>query len=57
MVGRGVIVRLGLGWFGGRIAHEAQQRSRHVHDYRVVLEHDKSTRSMRLPLEVYGTDE
>ena len=59
LVGRGVIVRLGLGWFGGKIARKAQQRTRHVYDYvyRVVLERDKSTRGMSLPLELYGKDE
>ena len=57
LVRRGVIVRLGLGRFGERTEGKAQQRTRHVHDYRVVPERDKSTRSMRWPLEVYGTDE
>ena len=28
-----------------------------MHDYRAVLERDWSTRSMMLPLELYGTDE
>ena len=55
--GRGVIVRLRLRWFGGRISRKAQERIRHVYDYRVVLERDESTRSMKLPLELYGTDE
>ena len=57
LVGREVIARLGLGWFGERIASEPQQRTRHVYDYRVALERDESMRSMRLPLELYGTDE
>ena len=57
LVGREVIARLGLGWFGERIASETQQRTRHVYDYRVALERDESMRSMRLPLELYGTDE
>ena len=57
LVGREVIARLGLGGFGERIASETQQRTRHVYDYRVALERDESMRSMRLPLELYGTDE
>ena len=28
-----------------------------MYDYRVVLECDESKRSMKLPLELYGTDE
>ena len=60
LVGRGVIVRLGLDWFGRSIARKAQQqRDRHVYDYvnHVVRERDKSTGSMSLPLELCGTDE
>ena len=44
-------------WFGGRIPRKAQERTRHVYDYRVVFDRDESTRSMKLPLELYGTDE
>ena len=51
-----VIVRLRLGWFGGRIALKAQERTRYVY-YRMVLERDESTRSMTLPLELCDTDE
>ena len=40
LFGRGVIVRLSLRWFGGRVPRKAQERTRHVHDYRVVLERD-----------------
>ena len=28
-----------------------------MHDYRVVFEREESTRTMKLPLELYGTDE
>ena len=28
-----------------------------MYDYRVVLKRDESTRSVKLPLELYGTDE
>ena len=44
-------------WFGGRIPRKAQERTRHVYDYRVVFDRDESTRSMKLPLELYGTYE
>ena len=44
-------------WSGGRIARKAQERTRHVYDYRVVLKRDESMRSVKLPLELYGTHE
>ena len=52
---RGVLVRLGMGWFGGSITRQSQERTRHLYDYRVHLELDQSTRmhSMKLPLEKY----
>ena len=40
LFGRGVIERLRLRWFRGRIPRKAQERVRRVHDYRVVLERD-----------------
>ena len=54
---RGVLVKLGLGWFGGLILRRAHPPSRDVYDYRVVLHCDGSTCSMKLPLELYTTDE
>ena len=51
------MVRLRLRWSGRRIARKARERTRHVYDYRVVLKRDESTRSVKLPLELYGTDE
>ena len=36
LVGHGVVVRLGLRWFGGRISRSAQERTRLVYDYRLV---------------------
>ena len=54
---RGVLVRLGMGWFGGLITRQSQERTRHIFDYRVVqLDLDQSTRSMKLPLEMYSGD-
>ena len=44
-------------WFGGRIPRKAQERTRHVYDYRVVFERDDITLSMKLPLELHGTNE
>ena len=53
----GVFVKLGLGWFGGVITRRVHQKWRHDHDYRVILQADRSTRSMKLPLESYNTNE
>ena len=50
---RGVLVRLGMGWFGRSITRQSQERTRHLYDYRVHLELGQSTRSMKLPLEKY----
>ena len=48
---------MGLGWFGGKITHRAQERTRDQYDYRVMLTDNESTRSMRLPMEEYDVDE
>ena len=53
---RGVLVRLGMGWFGGLIARQSRQHTRHFYDYRAHLEQDQSTRRMKLPLEKYSGD-
>ena len=46
-----------MGWFGGLITRQSQERTRHIFDYyRVQLDLDQSTRSMKLPLEMYGGD-
>ncbi|CAN0146105.1 unnamed protein product, partial [Ectocarpus fasciculatus] len=42
---------------GGVITRGATQSSRHNYDYRVTLHLDGSTRSVKLPLESYCTDE
>ncbi|CAM9092126.1 unnamed protein product [Laminaria digitata] len=47
---------MGMGWFGGSVTRESQERTRHVNDYRVHFEVDQSTRSMKLPLEMYSGD-
>ena len=57
LVGRGVLLRMGLGWFGGKIMRRAQERTRDKYDYRVMLNEDESTHSMRLPIEEYDVDE
>lgn len=57
LVKRGVLVKMGLGWFGGVISRRSHPASRDVFDYRVVLHCDGSTCSMKLPLELYSTDE
>ena len=56
LVQRGVLVRLGIGWFGGLITRQSQERTRHLYDHRVHIELDQSTRSMKLPLEKYNGD-
>ena len=33
---RGVLVRLGMGWFGGLITRQSQERTRHIYDYHRV---------------------
>ncbi|CAN0237471.1 unnamed protein product, partial [Ectocarpus sp. 6 AP-2014] len=53
---RGVLVKLSLGWFGGLITRQSQERTRHLYDYRVHFELDQSTRGMKLPLEKYSED-
>ena len=45
-----------MGWFGGLISRQSQERTRHIYDYLVHLDLDQSTRSMKLPLEMYGED-
>ena len=57
LFGRRVMVTLRNHWIGGRVPRKAQERTCHVYDYRVVLERGESTRGMKLPLELYGTDE
>ncbi|CAN0166814.1 unnamed protein product, partial [Pylaiella littoralis] len=56
LVKRGVLVKLGLGWFGGVLTRRAHHGSRDNYDYRVTLHSDGSTSSMKLPLESYSTD-
>ena len=56
LFGRRVMVTLRNHWIGGRVPRKAQERTCHVYDYRVVLERGESTRGMKLPLELYGTD-
>ena len=53
----GVLVKLGLGWFGGVMTRRVHQKSRHEYGYRVILHTDRSTRGMKLPLESYSTNE
>ena len=57
LVGRGLLLRMGLGWIGGKITRRAQERTRDKYDYRVMLNEDESTHSMRVPIEEYDVDE
>ena len=45
-----------MSWFGGLTTRQSQERTRHLYDYRVHIELDQSTRSMKLPLEKYNGD-
>ena len=56
LVKRGVLARLSMGWFGGLITRQSQERTKHVYDYRVHLAEDQRVRSMKLPLDTYSTD-
>ncbi|CAN0269093.1 unnamed protein product, partial [Pylaiella littoralis] len=40
----------------GTITRQAQVRTRHLYDYRVFLERDGSTHSVKLPLAKYSVD-
>ncbi|CAB1104161.1 unnamed protein product [Ectocarpus sp. CCAP 1310/34] len=53
---RGVLVRLGMGCFGGLIIQQSQQDTGHLYDYCVQLELDQSTRKMKLPSDKYTGD-
>ena len=45
-----------LGWAWRLITRQSQKRTRQSYDYRVQLDLDQSTRSMKLPLEIYDED-
>ena len=46
-----------VGWFGGKITRRAQERTRDKYDYRVMLNEDEGTHSMKLLIEEYDVDE
>ena len=56
LVNQEILLRLGVGWFRGVITRKAQARTSHLYDFRVFLETDGSTRSMKLPLAKYSVD-
>ena len=56
LVNQEILLRLGMGWFRGVITRKAQARTSHLYDFRVFLETDGSTRSMKLPLAKYSVD-
>ncbi|CAB1106958.1 unnamed protein product [Ectocarpus sp. CCAP 1310/34] len=43
---RGVLVRVGMRWFGGLITQQSQKDTRHLYDYCVQLKLDQSTRNL-----------
>ena len=58
LVNRGILVRLGLGWFGGVITRKAQKKQNRLeYGYRVILDADQITYSLRLPPNAYSTEE
>ena len=57
LVHQEILSRLGLGWFRGVITRKTQARTSDRYDFRVFLETDGSTRSVKLPLAKYSVDE
>ena len=45
-----------MGWFGGLITRNSQERTKYVYDYRVHPKADQSVRSTKLPLAAYNTE-
>ena len=45
LVKRGVLVRLSMGWFGGRITRKSQERTKELYDYRA--EHEATVRCIQ----------
>ena len=56
LVNQEILLRLGMGWFRGVITRKAQARTSDRYDFRVFLETDGSTRSVKLPLAKYSVD-
>ena len=50
------MLRLGVVWLKEIIARQAQAWTRHLHDFKVFLDSDGSTRSVKLPLTKYCVD-
>ena len=50
LVNQEVLLRLGMGWFRRVITRKAQAHTSHLYEFRVFLETDGSTCSMKLPL-------
>ena len=56
LVNQEIVLRLGIDWFRGVIARKTQTRTSDRYDFRVFLETDGSTRSVKLPLGKYPVD-
>ena len=56
LVHQEILLRLGMGWFRGVITRKAQARTSDRYDFRVFLETDGSTRSVKLPPAKYSVD-
>ena len=50
------MLRLGAGWLKGIITRQGQARTRHLYDFRVFLDSDDGTRSVKLPSAKYSVD-
>ncbi|CAB1111499.1 unnamed protein product [Ectocarpus sp. CCAP 1310/34] len=56
LVNRWVFLRRGMGWFSGQISRTAPPQTSQTYDYRVVLAHDQSTISVKMPLDACDVD-
>ena len=57
LIKRCVFLRRGMGWFLGQISRAAPPQTSHTYDYRVILAYDRSTISVKMPLDAYDVDE
>ena len=56
LVHQEILLRLGMGWFREVVTRKAQARTSDRYDFRVFVETDGSTRSVKLPLAKYSVD-
>ena len=56
LVNQEILLQLGMGWLRGVITRKAQAHTSDRYDFRVFLETDGSSRSVKLPLAKYSMD-